>query len=110
MCFNHTGGSSAAVPSVEQAFPVMTSGQTVTASGYVFRYQATGLERISLAWFDASGHYLGQNESPYTTLTNAWVPLSVSASAPARATTVQVHLKAAYESGYGCFDDIAVSW
>lgn len=110
MCFNHTGGSSAAVPSVEQAFPVMTSGQTVTASGYVFRYQATGLERISLAWFDASGHYLGQNESPYTTLTNAWVPLSVSASAPAGATTVQVHLKAAYESGYGCFDDIAVSW
>jgi hypothetical protein len=110
LCFNQTGGSSAAWPSVEQAFPVITPHQTVTASGYVFRHQATGIERISLAWFDATGRYLGQNESPYTTLNNRWVPLKVSAAAPAGATAVQVHLKAAHESGYGCYDDIAVSW
>ena len=110
MCFTGTTSTLAAVPSVEQALPVLSAGRRITATGYVDRLAGTGDERIALGWFDADGHYLGQTESTRATGDSAWQQLRVSALAPAGAAVVQVHLKAGDETGLACYDDVAVSW
>jgi hypothetical protein len=110
VCFAHTSGHLQFVPSVMQSLPVLQRGQVVSASAYVLRWKATGFERVALAWFDARGRFLGQFQSPLATTDGAWTPVTVSAQAPAAATTVQVHLKAAYENGYTCYDDVSINW
>ena len=109
LCFTGTGGRSSAVPSVMQQLPVLTNGERFTVTTYVDRLAPTGVERIALAWFSSGGQYLGQVESPAATSANTWQQLTVSGSAPVGASTVQVHLKAAYESGRACYDDTAIS-
>lgn len=110
VCFTGTGGSSSAVPSVQQSFPVLAAGRTITVTGYVDRANPTGGERIGVAWFDVNGHYLGQKESTYANQAGVWQQLSVSAVAPAGATVAQVHLKTSNESGRACWDDVAVNY
>lgn len=109
VCFNGTSGRPGAVPSVEQAFPVLHSGGLVRVTGYVHRSLPTGTEHISLAWFNARGRYLGQSESLPAVGSGSWLPLTVTAAAPATATLVQVHLKSAYDPGRACFDDVDVT-
>ncbi|MDQ1747668.1 MAG: hypothetical protein QOD07_1931 [Frankiaceae bacterium] len=110
VCFSGTGGRATAVPSVMQKLPVLTAGERFTVTTYVDRIVPTGAERVALAWFGSAGQYLGQAESPRADASNVWQPLTVSATAPAGASTVQVHLKAPYESGRACYDDTAITW
>jgi len=109
LCFAGTGGHASAVPSVTQQLPVLTSGERFTVTTYVDRLSPTGFERVALAWFGSSGQYLGQIESALATSSNSWQPLTVTGAAPAGASTVQVHLKAAYESGRACYDDTTIT-
>ncbi len=109
VCFSATSGHSAAVPSVMQKLPVLTGGERFTVTTYVDRLLPTGSERVALAWFSSTGVYLGQVESAVATGSNTWQQLTVSGAAPVGAGTVQVHLKAAYESGRACYDDTTIS-
>jgi hypothetical protein len=109
LCFSSTSGHSTAVPSVLQRLPVLTAGERFTVTTYVDRLAPTGVERIALAWFTSDGRYLGQIESPAATESNTWQSLTVAGAAPVGASTVQVHLKAAYERGRACYDDTTIS-
>jgi len=109
LCFSGTSGRTSAVPSVMQQLPVLATGERFTVTTYVDRLAPTGVERIALAWFSSGGQYLGQVESSAATSANTWQQLAVSGSAPVGASTVQVHLKAAYESGRACYDDTTIS-
>jgi hypothetical protein len=109
VCFSRTRGTATAVPSVVQEFPILRTGAQVAASAYVRRFNATGRERIGLAWLDADGHYLGQTESALSSLPG-WTMVRVVANAPTRAASFQVHLKASSESGRACYDDAVVRW
>lgn len=109
VCFSGTSGHSTAVPSLMQKLPVLTSGERFTVTTYVDRLAPSGVERVALAWFSSGGQYLGQVESPVATASNTWQLLTVSGAAPTGASTVQVHLKAAYESGRACYDDTTIS-
>jgi Cellulase (glycosyl hydrolase family 5) len=110
VCFAATSSRVGAVPSVYQKFPVLRSGELFTASVYVDRIAPTGGERIAIAWFDATGHYLGQVESLYANTAGVWQQLKVSAPAPPAAATVEIHLKAAHEAGRACYDDASITW
>jgi hypothetical protein len=110
MCFAATTSRVGAVPAVLQKLPVLSPGQVFSVSTYVDRIAPTGSERIALAWFSSAGSYLGQVESGYASTANTWQQLAVSAAAPAGASTVQVNLKAANETGRACFDDTTINW
>lgn len=109
LCFTATSGHSSAVPSVMQKLPVLTAGERFTVTTYVDRVAPTGSERVALAWFAGNGTYLGQVESAVATASDTWQPLTVTGTAPVGASTVQVHLKAAYENGRACYDDTTIS-
>lgn len=90
--------------------PGIVSGQTYAASVWARGDAATGKTRVALAWFDADHEYLGQRESSLLpTGTTAWTRLSVEADAPPGASTVEVHLKSAYNEGTVRFDDVTFS-
>lgn len=109
VCFTGTSGHTTAVPSVMQKLPVLTAGERFTVTTYVDRLLPTGVERVALAWFGSAGQYLGQVESSSASTSDTWQSLTVTAAAPAGASTVQVHLKAAYESGRACYDDTTIT-
>lgn len=110
LCFSGTTSRPGAVPASLQSFPVLTAGQVFSVSTYVDRFAPTGGERVSLAWFDSSGHYLSQVESPWANTAGTWQLLQVSAAAPSAAAAVQVNLKASNEAGRACFDDTTIAW
>lgn len=109
VCYSGTGGSSSAQPSIEQAFPVLTSGETITVSAYVKRVNGAGQERIALANFDSNDSYLGQTQSSLASGSGTWQLLQTSEVVPAGTASVQVTLKAAYETGQACWDDVTVT-
>lgn len=109
LCFSGTSGHASAVPSVMQRLPVLAAGERFTVSTHVDRLLPTGVERVALAWFASGGQYLGQVESAGATASGTWQQLTVTGSAPAGASTVEVHLKAAYETGRACYDDTTIS-
>jgi hypothetical protein len=109
MCFSSTTGGSW-LPSVYQSLPVLAAGQTVSVAGYVNRTAPSGTERIVVSWFDSAGQNLGYSESSAASTAGTWEPLQVSATAPAGADTVQIHLQAGNESGRACYDDVSISW
>jgi hypothetical protein len=82
-------------------------GQSYTATAWVRGLNATGATRVALAWFDASGAYLGQVESAVLpTGTTGWTLLTAAGVAPAGAAYLQIHLKSAYNRGTAWFDDV----
>ena len=109
LCFAATGGHSTAVPSVMQSLPVLSAGERFTVTTYVDRAAPTGSERIALAWFTTTGQFLGQVESAVATASGTWQSLTVGGAAPVGAGVVQVHLKAAYETGRACYDDTTIT-
>ena len=110
VCFSGTTSTPTAVPSVEQAFPVLSSGAVVSVTAYVLRTNPTGQERAALAWYDANGTFLSQNESTFASEAGTWQQLTVTAAAPTNAATVQVHLKVGNETGRACWDDVLITW
>lgn len=86
-------------------------GETViTVSAWAKGMNIGGTNRISLAWFDASGRYLTTNSSSSLPAgTTSWTQLTVSAVAPANAAYVEVHLVSANNPGTVWYDDVTLS-
>jgi hypothetical protein len=79
-----------------------------TVSAWARGENATGDTHISIAWYAADHHYVGQTRSaPLPTGTTDWTQLTVSGRAPAGAVCYQIHLKSADNSGTVWFDDVS---
>jgi hypothetical protein len=109
VCYSGTGGTTSAVPAIEQSFPVLRTDETFTVSAFVERFHATGWEQVSIAEYNEAGSYLGQRQSPLAWGSGTWQPLQVSLTVPSGVTSVQVNLKAANESGEACWGKVTVT-
>ncbi|GIE84477.1 glycosyl hydrolase [Actinoplanes regularis] len=70
----------------------------------------TGTNQIALSWFDANNKWLGQAQSKQVAAgTTGWIRLTVDATAPAGAASVQLHLKSGDNKGTVWFDDVVLS-
>ncbi|WP_328466601.1 cellulase family glycosylhydrolase [Actinoplanes sp. NBC_00393] len=109
--FSGTTRTSAGLPSV------VTAPITPVQAGYKWRAEAfargiaaTGTTEIALSWFDVNGKWISQNLSNRLPAGNtSWTKLVVEATAPAGATSVQLHLKSGDNTGTVWFDDVAMS-
>ena len=102
-------GDSTGVPSfyTSPTAAHIVAGQTYTASVWAKGQASTGTNQIALAFFSVTGAYLGTTvSSAMASGTTTWTQLTVSAVAPAGATTVQIHCKSAHNSGTVWFDDV----
>jgi hypothetical protein len=109
MCYSHTSGSPGKLPAVEQSLPVLRKGETFKVSARINRTSGTGFEQISIAEFDANNTYVGELDSPKAIGSGYWQELSVSGSEPADVTSVEIHLKAGYESGTACWGSVEIA-
>jgi hypothetical protein len=76
--------------------PSQTWHASVQASGV----DATGLNDLTLGWFDASGAWLGNSSSSaLASGTTSWHTLTVSAHPPAGAAAVRIYLRSRGNSG-----------
>ncbi|WP_111765408.1 cellulase family glycosylhydrolase [Nakamurella deserti] len=106
MMLTRTGGSPSMVPAVCQTFLLLSGARTVTAGVSIRLEAATGFSRIAVAWFDGAT-YLGSSESVNARNDRSgWQRITVTGRAPAAATSFQIHLKSAYNSGTAWFDDV----
>jgi dockerin type I repeat protein len=81
-------------------------GGSYTATVYAKGQSATGLNRITLAWYDSNFNYLGKVASAaLPTGTTNWQQLSVTATAPANAGYMELHLESGNNTGAVRFDD-----
>jgi hypothetical protein len=71
----------------------ITPGQTAAASVWAQGEDATGVTRVTLAWFDAQQKYIGADSS-------------VKAVMPENAAYVEIHLVSANNRGSAWFDDV----
>ena len=109
--FTRTGRADAGLPSL------LTSPVTPVQAGHKWRAEAfargtdaTGTTEITLSWFDGDGKWIGQHSSNRLPAGDTtWTKLAVSATAPAGAAGVQLHLKSGDNKGTVWFDDVAVS-
>jgi hypothetical protein len=106
-----TGGSPTAVPAYE-TWPVIVpthSGQVFRATAWAMGVDATGSNRISIAWFDADRNYIGQTESAFLPSgSTPWEELAVSSAAPSGAAYETINLKSSQNSGTVWFDDVSI--
>jgi hypothetical protein len=105
--FDNTGTDSVLTPSVVQPLPgIVRPGDTWTLSASV-RLIHTGKIRVSIAWYDGRGSWLGtasSTTSPSTAI--AWNTLTVQAKAPAGAVQADAMLMDALNPGSVWFDDV----
>lgn len=111
IAMTNTGKSAAGSPSYRVA-PItpIQPGQKWRAEGWARGSAATGTTQIALSWFGASDNWLGGASS--ATLapgTTGWTKLTVSATAPAGAASLQVHLKSGANNGTVWFDDVTMT-
>ncbi|MEU4426329.1 glycosyl hydrolase [Actinoplanes sp. NPDC024001] len=109
--FAGTTRTSAGLPSVVTA-PItpVQAGYRWRAESFARGINATGTTEMSLSWFDVNGKWLGQNLSNRLPAGNTtWTKLVIEATAPAGATSVQLHLKSGDNTGTVWFDDVAMS-
>lgn len=100
---SNNGTASYYVTPVQFAKP----GQQYTYSVWAKGLNATGNNSISIAWFDNNNTYLSQSYSPLLpTGTTNWQTLSVTATAPANAATMELHLNSKGNTGSVWFDDV----
>ncbi len=84
-------------------------GRSFSAVVWARGEDVTGSNRISLSFFDSSGRFLFQRESADLPQgTTNWTRLVVSAVAPKRAASLQLHLKSSGNDGSVWFDDASV--
>ena len=85
-------------------------GQKWHAEAWAKGQNATGTSEIALSWFDANDRWLGQTSSKRVAAgTTGWTKLTVTATAPAGAASVQLHLKSGDNKGSVWFDDVTLS-
>jgi len=70
---------------------------------------ATGTTQIAVSWFDINDKWLGGSSSAWLPVgTTGWTKLTVSGSAPAGSTSMQIHLKSGANTGTVWFDDVVM--
>ncbi|BCJ42092.1 hypothetical protein GCM10010168_65300 [Actinoplanes ianthinogenes] len=109
--FSGTTRADGGLPSIRIA-PVapVRPGQTWRAEAWAKGQNATGTSEIALSWFDANDRWLGQTSSKRVAAgTTGWTKLTVTATAPAGAASVQLHLKSGDNRGSVWFDDVTLS-
>ncbi|GAA4930242.1 hypothetical protein GCM10025331_12800 [Actinoplanes utahensis] len=109
--FTGTGRGETAMPSIRTS-PVtpVRGGQTWHAAAWARGTAVTGVNEVSLSWFDINDRWLGQHTSVRVAEgTSGWTRLTVDAVAPAGATSVQLHLKSGDNTGTVWFDDVSLS-
>ncbi|SDS47321.1 cellulase family glycosylhydrolase [Actinoplanes derwentensis] len=85
-------------------------GQQWHAEAYARGVAATGITEVALSWFDINGTWISQHTSNrLPTGTTAWTKLFVDATAPATATSVQLHLKSGDNTGTVYYDDVSIT-
>jgi hypothetical protein len=108
LLFSGTQASSAGVTSWYQV-PVqpVQAGQTWRVAVDVRGDEVTGLNDLTLAWFDRSHRWLGNTSSRAVPAGGPpWQELSVVASPPAGAEAVQVHLRSSGNTGRVFFSNV----
>jgi hypothetical protein len=84
------------------------TGKSYTGSAYAKGANATGTSRVALSWYDNNFNYLGSNYSSNLPIgTTSWQLLSDTATAPANAAYVELHLQSENDTGSVWFDDAA---
>ena len=79
---------------------VVRAGQTWRVSVQARGVAATGLNDLTLGWYDAANNWLGNASSDaLPTGTTGWQTLSVTATPPARAVAVRIYLRSSGNSG-----------
>ncbi|MEU4236002.1 cellulase family glycosylhydrolase [Actinoplanes sp. NPDC026619] len=109
--FTRTSRTSAGLPSLRTS-PItpVQPGYRWRAEAYARGINATGTTEIALSWFDTNGKWISQSTSNRLPNGNtSWTKLVVETVAPARAASVQLHLKSGDNTGTVYFDDVAVS-
>ncbi|MEU8240407.1 cellulase family glycosylhydrolase [Actinoplanes missouriensis] len=109
--FSDTGRSRSGLPSVRTApvTPVLP-GQKWHAEAWAKGRDVTGSNEMALSWFDVNDKWLGQVSSKSVAPGDSnWTKLTIDATAPAGATSVQLHLKSGDNSGTVWFDDVSFS-
>ncbi|MCA1703400.1 MAG: hypothetical protein LC808_09120, partial [Actinobacteria bacterium] len=101
LVFSHTQAQSLGVTSWYQIpTQVVRSGQIWRVSVQARGIEASGLNDVTLVWFDSAGRWAGNTSSdslrPGTT---PWQTLSAVGSPPAGAEAVQVHLRSGGNTG-----------
>ncbi|GIE82548.1 hypothetical protein Aph02nite_84980 [Actinoplanes philippinensis] len=109
--FSGTTRSGSNLPSLlTSPITPVQGGQAWHAEAYARGVNATGITEIALSWFDINGTWLSQNTSNRLPVgTTTWTKLSVDATAPATATSVQLHLKSGDNTGTVYYDDVAIN-
>jgi hypothetical protein len=106
---SRTAGTSVLAPAFYTE-PIVTpthADQSFQASVWARGSASTGFNRIAIAWFSASGTYLGGSESTGLPVGNpGWTKLTVNSNAPPGATWEQIHLKSSGNSGTVWFSDV----
>jgi len=75
-------------------------GDTWTVTVHARARDASGLNDVALAWFDARGHWLGNTSSNQLgTGQQGWQVLVATGAVPAAARAVEIHLRSAGNSG-----------
>jgi hypothetical protein len=109
--FTNTGGTSGGMPSLRLS-PIepVQAGQLWRVQVWAKGSMATGTNQLALSWFDVTGRYLTQTSSaPLPAGTTSWTALSVRATAPAAAASVEIHLKSGNNTGTVWFDDMTIA-
>ncbi len=101
---SHSTGDNSGVPSfyTTPTAEQLTAGQTYTASVWAKGQASTGTNQIALAFFSATGAYLGTTASSALAAgTTTWSRLTVSATAPAGAASVPSAPRVSPQHGHG---------
>ncbi|MCO8270241.1 cellulase family glycosylhydrolase [Actinoplanes sp. TRM 88003] len=109
--FSGTTRTSSGLPSLltSPVTPVQ-AGVAWHAEAYAKGTAATGITEVALSWFDVNGAWISQNTSNrLPTGTTGWTKLSVDATAPTGAASVQLHLKSGDNTGSVWYDDVALT-
>jgi hypothetical protein len=106
---SRTGGSPSSFPGV-CVTPVdawAVPGRSETASVWSRGKDATGDTKLVLAYFAESGALMGEASSSLLPVgTTTWTKLSITASPPRGAATLEICLQSAYDKGAVWFDDV----
>jgi hypothetical protein len=109
-------GATGTAPDGDPAFTAAPVVQPSAAGGafeltaWAEGEQATGSNRIAICWFDASGGYLGESDSPpLPGGTTGWRRLAVASAAPGGAAYELVYLESGGDSGTVRFTDVTVT-
>jgi len=110
VAFTNTGKSAAGSPSIRVA-PItpVQAGQKWYGEVWARGNAATGTTQIAVSWFDVNDKWLGGSSSAWLPVgTTGWTKLTVSGSAPAGSTSMQIHLKSGANTGTVWFDDVVM--